>query len=488
MTPEERAVCERRITEGIARASEGRTDYWDFRDVTRSISDGALYQYPAMMVPELQRQVIAGILKVRPDIRVIADPFVGSGTVLAQAMIAGKQFVGQDINPLALLLCKTRAHCLSAPPLLEAAERVYQAALLDSSNTFASRFPNQGKWFTTSASIGLSRIKRAIEAEPLLNNRRFLWVCLAEAARSNSNSRTSTYKLHVKPVAQRNATYSDVLGHFRNVARRNAARITDFASTLASNGHLDSDGNYRQRIVLKLGDSMKALPTAVDGKNTTYDLVVTSPPYGDNRTTVPYGQAAWLPLNWIDLKDIDDQLPPELLQSAWAIDNASLGGIRSRGKLKISEQVSEASSAAREFIKLLNALEGDGLSRFVHFVRDLRRSIDAIAKRCTSRSMMVWTVGDRRIGGHKCPLMDIIVELFLGHDAQEIARVRRIIPKKRMPRKNGTAQLINEEFISVLKFSGLGSLSDANKSVVSAQRGTRHHTTRCQTKPTPAPI
>jgi hypothetical protein len=488
MTPEERAVCERRITEGIERAGEGRTDYWDFRDVTRTVSDGALYQYPAMMVPELQREVIAGILKVRTDIRVIADPFVGSGTVLAQAMIAGKQFVGQDINPLALLICKTRAYCLDSPALLEASARVYQAALCDSANAFASHFQNQSKWFTTSASIGLSRIKRAIEAEPILNNRRFLWTCLAEAARTNSNSRTSTYKLHVKPAAQRIAKCEDVLSSFWMVARRNAARVKDFAATLAKNGQLEVDGRYRHKIILELGDSMEALPLACDGTNSTYDLVVTSPPYGDNRTTVPYGQAAWLPLNWINLSDIDERVTSDMLLGASTIDNASLGGVRSREKFKIADEIAKASDAAKKYIAQLKTLKGDGLSRFVHFVRDLRRSIDAISKRCTGRSMMVWTVGDRRIGGHKCPLMDIIVDLFLGHEAQEIARVRRIIPKKRMPRKNGTAQLINEEFISILKFSGLGSLSGARLRVVSANNNAPILTDRCRTKTTNARI
>ena len=40
-----------------------------------------------------------------------------------------------------------------------------------------------------------------------------------------------------------------------------------------------------------------------------YDLLVTSPPYGDNRTTVPYGQHAFLPLQWVELSDIGKDIP-----------------------------------------------------------------------------------------------------------------------------------------------------------------------------------
>lgn len=38
--------------------------------------------------------------------------------------------------------------------------------------------------------------------------------------------------------------------------------------------------------------------------NVKFDLMITSPPYGDSRTTVAYGQFSRLSLQWLDLENI----------------------------------------------------------------------------------------------------------------------------------------------------------------------------------------
>ena len=40
--------------------------------------------------------------------RTVFDPFAGSGSVLTEAMFRGLGFLGMDVNPLAVLLCKVR--------------------------------------------------------------------------------------------------------------------------------------------------------------------------------------------------------------------------------------------------------------------------------------------------------------------------------------------------------------------------------------------
>src|ERR1035441_8797356 len=82
------------------------SDYWSFRgNAAREHSHG-YFQYPAMMVPEMISDLISTIVKVKPSIRSIFDPFAGSGTVLTEAMLQGGDELARDINPLAILLCK----------------------------------------------------------------------------------------------------------------------------------------------------------------------------------------------------------------------------------------------------------------------------------------------------------------------------------------------------------------------------------------------
>jgi hypothetical protein len=59
-----------------------------------------LIQYPAMMVPSMQRDILSVLFDVAPHSRIVMDPFVGSGTALTETLAAGRSFVGFDINPL----------------------------------------------------------------------------------------------------------------------------------------------------------------------------------------------------------------------------------------------------------------------------------------------------------------------------------------------------------------------------------------------------
>ena len=64
------------------------------------------HTYPARMHPDTAARLVSAF--VPPGGRVL-DPFCGSGTVLAEAMIAGRRAAGTDLNPLAVRLaqCKT---------------------------------------------------------------------------------------------------------------------------------------------------------------------------------------------------------------------------------------------------------------------------------------------------------------------------------------------------------------------------------------------
>ncbi len=432
--------------------SGGRSkpDYWDFRETEESLASKTLFQYPAMMVPALQKQIILAVLRSRPNVRTVADAFLGSGTILALSMLMGQSFVGQDINPLAILISKTRAFSLNHDALSEAVTRVNNAASADRSREYAASFERQSKWFTSGASIGLSCLRRAILAETEVTTRRFLWVCLAETVRLNSNSRTSTYKLHVRPPEERTASRDDVLGSFSSIAAKNLSIVSDFANKLASADCLDANGDYIHHVNICYGDSTKGFPRVAWEEDGKFDLMVTSPPYGDNRTTVPYGQASWLPLQWIDLQDIDPSIPASVVDGAYNIDNDSLGGRRERMLVVRVKELNDSSPRAKAYIKKLKKLSRDGLSRFVNFTYDLKLAVAQICGSARHDGHVVLTLGNRNIAKTVCPLSDICAELFAKHNGSEIIRIVRKIPSKRMPGKNGHSSTINHEYISVL--------------------------------------
>ena len=83
-------------------------DFWSLKDRDRSDSAHSIFQYPAMMVPLVQRRLLGAVLEARPDIQSIYDPFLGSGTSLVSGMHFGLDVYGNDINPLAVLISRVR--------------------------------------------------------------------------------------------------------------------------------------------------------------------------------------------------------------------------------------------------------------------------------------------------------------------------------------------------------------------------------------------
>jgi hypothetical protein len=67
------------------------------------------HAYPARMHPDTARRLVEGFSAGNAT---ILDPFAGSGTVLVEAMLAGRRAIGTDLNPLAVRLAtlKTREH------------------------------------------------------------------------------------------------------------------------------------------------------------------------------------------------------------------------------------------------------------------------------------------------------------------------------------------------------------------------------------------
>jgi len=437
-----------RLIHLLAKASGRRSAYWAFKDNPADNYERPFYQYPAMMVPRLQREILNAIIKIKGRPQIICDPFMGSGTVLAQAMLAGCHFAGQDLNPLSLLLCQVRAECLNPEVLDTAANDVLLAAIgAEGHKNEAPIFFNKDKWFTPSAIDGLTRIRTQIQKEHNQSTRRFLWACLAETVRVNSNSRTSTFKLHIRPEEERTATAESVFATFAKVTEVNCKRVSLFVKQLQRKGYLTKTNKYFRNIILKFGNSANSIPDELG----QYHVVMTSPPYGDNRTTVPYGQAAWLPLQWLDCSDIAGNINASFVESYYGIDNASLGGANQLPKKERHEALEAASTAFKKTFDLLKAKPGDALKRFASFTADLEKVLSLIALQCAPGAHVVFTLGNRRTQGVEHPLADLVKEFLQAKGMTTAWMLDRDILSKRMPSKNDTSTTIRKETLLIFR-------------------------------------
>ncbi len=216
--------------------SESDGEYWAFRNKAVREHAHAYFQYPAMMVPQMQAELIRAVAQVNPSTKNVYDPFMGSGTVLGEAMTQGLGFGGCDINPFAVLLSRAKTGPFRVEEALSKAEELNHRISGDSNEKISVEFPGRDKWFRSDVSIALSKIRRAIIAECDLWFRRFLWVALAETVRLSSNSRTSTYKLHTRTSENIIARELNPIGHFKEILKHNITNMGLQRQLLEANG------------------------------------------------------------------------------------------------------------------------------------------------------------------------------------------------------------------------------------------------------------
>ena len=429
----------------VAALNRNDINYWEFRDATGRVEAHSYYQYPAMMVPSMQRILLQSVLRLQPGIRALVDPFAGSGTLMVEGMCAGLNVTAYDVNPLAVLLCRAKSEVFNAATLRDNATRLLALVAKDKDQSPAVSFTNGLKWFSETAITELSRLRRGILSLPDAPTRRFFWVALAETVRLSSNSRTSTYKLHVRTPEQIARLVSPHVT-FERVVQRNLDAHEDFCSSLSTRGRLSRRRRYQGRLTVELHDSR--LPDTRQ-----HDILISSPPYGDNTTTVPYGQNAYLPLQWTDLDDIEESLSnSDCLRTTREIDHRSLGGYRRRGVLtQVYAHVLEHSPTLRTTLQELSSKPRDRAARVLSFVNDLNTALEAAAASIRANGYLIWTLGNRRVGNLEIPLHQILKELLLGHDCSFVASIARQIPTKRMASRNCVSDTIKQERVMIFR-------------------------------------
>jgi 16S rRNA G966 N2-methylase RsmD len=410
--------------------------YWEFRRQAAREGVHGLLQYPAMMVPQMQRDVLSVLLSSCPEAKRVLDPFVGSGTVMTESMLAGRKFTGVDINPLAILTCKAKANFHRHRKFRIKADLLIEKVLTSRTRRIDVEFFGRDKWFTRKASIALSRIRAAIIDEVDDWARAVFWTVMAETIRQTSNSRTSTYKLHIRPEEEI-ASLPDPIEVF-------VGRLEVACSQLAYHSQ-----TMRERSVSALQpvlhcDSVLNLQKL---SRTKFDIVVTSPPYGDNHSTIPYGQFSYLALNWIS----PDDLPKGAkVESTRSVDTQSLGG-STVVERKASHDAEEASPAFKKFIRQLRRqgkpdLEVKVMAFTVDFFQSIKNTVEAMDDGAYS----AWTLGNRTVGGLTVPLTQICRELHEACGARHVDTVRRRIPNKRTPVRNSISQTMSDECLLLL--------------------------------------
>lgn len=399
----------------------------------------SLLRYPAMMVPSMQSNILDCILEYAPEDSYIFDPFVGSGTVLTEAALRGIDFIGVDINPLAILVCQVKAIIDTKIEFKSFALQVMNNFYNDKIETIDVDFPRREKWFLDSSSVVLSKIRRSIQSISIPEVRKILWVVFAETIRQTSNSRTSTYKLHIRKT-ENYIPASQIIKIFEEHLNHVVTQIDEYHENKISN-------QKKSSINLILNDVRNA---NIPRKN-RHQILVTSPPYGDNQTTIPYGQFSFLSLKWIPIDDLPEGTSQLTYLNSNSIDKQSLGGSLKDILLK-EEILINLSPTYKKLIEYVKEQEKiDRYEKVTSFMYDFYQALTNIRTTITT-AHWIFTTGNRTVANITVPFDKILEDMVKSLDGKIVTSITRQLPGKRMPARNNFSKTINSEVTLIAEF------------------------------------
>ena len=434
-----------RIVKEIKEKTE-KKEYWDFKGKDNRNHVHSMLKYPAVMVPNMQGEIFDIILKNDKSIYNVLDPFMGWGTILVEGMMRGLDVCGIDINPLSYLLVLVKTQKYSLKILQKKSKELIERINDDDSRDCFS-FDGIKKWYNEEIIVQLSKLRRCIIQEPDIKYRRLFWVTFDEIAKQSDNSRTSTFKLHIKEQKDINNWNYDCIEKFRFKLLENITAIKDF-SVLVKN---------RSRVSVKYGDSLRLLTDKRVFKNNSYDLVITSPPYGDNATTITYGQYSVLSLRWVPLSDIGDEISNETVNTLSKIDNDSLGGhYYTVSNITKSELYNYSNAFHILYNHLTDEMQIEKARKVASFLLDIEKVVSSLSRIVNENKYMVFTVGNRHVNKEEVRFDEIISDISEHYGFDVLYDFKRNILKNKIytDAKAQNFKTIQKETIIVLKKRG----------------------------------
>ena len=382
-----------------------------------------LHKYPATMLPQIGIDILK---ELHISNGKLLDPYCGSGSSFTSALECGiQQMYGYDLNPLAVLLSRVKFTKISPVQILKFRKILYGQIydfIKSERNFYDSEYPpitNMNFWFSKDVAKKLLILKKHINTIQDRQIQNFFLLPFSETVRDCSYTRNNEFKLfRMKP--------KDILYFNPDVISIYFKKLDD---TLF---------NYQKYYLPKLKknfyiDIREAQFAASKDK---FDIVLTSPPYGDSKTTVAYGQFSALSNEWLGIRQ------------ARQLDNRLMGGKR----IKDITQ----NGLISEYIQQIFAIDPKRALEVSSFYNDLGNSIKEIAASINKKGKVIYIVGNRTVKNIQLPTDQFIAEKFEEYGFKHLFTYKRALTNKSMPLKNSPSnkkgelkETISSEYIVV---------------------------------------
>lgn len=384
-----------------------------------------LHKYPATMLPQIGLELLKEFKAKKTN---LLDPYCGSGSSFSSGLEYGiKKFVGFDLNPLAILISKAKLNYIESDILNIEKDKLENKIINKTFNKnheiLKSKILNNIKnidfWIEKKAQEDLISIYGLIEDiknKPNIKN--IFLLAFSETLRETSYTRNGEFKLF----------------RMQNYQNYKPDAFSIFIQKLDSivNNYLNIYQPKLKNISFNLYNSSFA------PKNIMFDTILTSPPYGDSKTTVSYGQFSTFINEWLGF------------ENARKLDSILMGGkkvknIYTKGLIK-------------KYILEIEKIDKKRALEVSSFYFDLEASIKYLLDSVNLNGLCFFIVGNRRVKNIELPTDKFIAQLFKNNNFQHITTIERKISNKAMPIRNSPtnkigilSNTINKEYIIVCK-------------------------------------
>jgi len=394
---------------------------WDFKEYNPNIFSHGFHQYPAKFIPQLARK----LLRIFTDEQsIVLDNFMGSGTSLIESMLLNrKAAIGIELNPFACFMAKVKTTSINYEKLEIFYEKI-KKDFLTIKNYNHHHFPNITFWFKEKQIEDLSKLRHVIIDIEDENIRNFFLLCMSEVVRRVSLTNHNGFKLHRDKDKLKEDFNPDVLWFFEFFVNRNISLMKEF---------YDKTKDSKTKLQIIQGDSR--FPQDIE--ENSVDFILTSPPYGDSKTTVAYGQFSRLSWQWIN-NDL----------SIYKIDEKLLGGSISN---KQNKEILDYSKTLNLQYNEVKNEDSKRAEEVLSFYIDLFQAIKCAYNYLKNEKYFILVTGNRTVKNVFLRTDLIISEISnkIGFKTEKI--LYRNIINKRMPLKNSPSNKRGEISNTMLK-------------------------------------
>lgn len=374
-----------------------------------------LFRYPAKFHPPVVRTLLEDFTRKH---EIVLDPFCGSGTALVEAATCGRNGIGRDVDPLAVLVAQVKVRRYQMPSLRESGQLVLnrlkplrrpdeeyerrkfpKADLTDAEYEEQIRpvrylvpaIPNLLHWFRKYVIVDLARVCQAIENVAIPETQRdFLRVVFASIIRNASNA-------DPVPVS--------------------GLEVTSHMLKLDEKGRLVNPFAFFERAVEKALDAAEAFSKKADRSVTsqvscgdatqlsrhlrrTVDAVLTSPPY---HGAVDYYRRHQLEMFWL-AQTCTVQERRQLLRSYIGRPKVPASHpFVAEGVLK--------TSLAKEWEQKIRDVSEERANAFLHYMVAMTRFFEGLAAQLRPQRPALLVVGHSSWNASQIPTTELFAEL-----------------------------------------------------------------------------